>query len=71
MRIIKKAETQVTCKRCTSILGILPTDVSTVSPPGPYDMDYDAEEIGKKYWTCPVCKSTNWVTEPSDDDDYL
>lgn len=71
MRIIKKAETEVNCKKCTSLIGIMPMDIHTVSPPGYYDMDYEPSEIGKKYWTCPVCHCTNWISETSDDHDYL
>ena len=68
MRVIKKKEIVCTCKRCQSEIGMLPHEVSTVGPPGPYDMDYEPDEIGKRYWTCPVCKITNWLSSPKDDD---
>lgn len=68
MRVIKRGESEYTCKRCTSVVGILPHEISTVGPPGPYDMDYEPD-VGKKYWLCPVCRCTNWVPEPSDDSD--
>lgn len=70
MRIIKKftSEVQRTCKKCTSVIGILPSDIHTVSGPGYYDMDYD-DDVGKKYWNCPVCKVRNLLPSSSDDHD--
>ena len=69
MRIIKTAETTHTCQRCKSTIGILPHEISTVGPLGPYDMD-DGVDVGKQYWSCPVCKNTNYIKPPSDHDDY-
>lgn len=69
MRIIKSSEQQYTCKKCHSIIGMRPDEISTISPPGPYDMDYEPDEIGKKYWDCPVCKCRNWMSSSYDYDD--
>lgn len=69
MRVIRKQESQLTCHRCKSVIGILPHEFHTVGPPGPYDMDYEPSEIGKSYWYCPVCKEMNWCASSSTEDD--
>ena len=69
MRIIKSGEKHYTCKHCQSILALLPKDIHTVGPAGPYDMDYD-DDAGKQYWICMVCKTTNWLSNSPDVDDY-
>lgn len=61
MRVISSSEARYTCKNCTSVIGIRPDEISTIGPAGPYDMDYEPDEVGKKYWDCPVCKRRNWV----------
>ena len=70
MRVIKSSEEQHTCKNCGSIIGIRPDEISTIGPPGPYDMDYEPDEVGKKYWDCPVCKRRNWVGSAPGQRDY-
>jgi ribosomal protein L37AE/L43A len=70
MRIIKTAEQQHICSRCQSTIAMHPHEIHSVGPPGPYDMDYEPDEIGKKYWYCPVCKAMNYIAGPSDDLDY-
>lgn len=34
-----------------------------------YD-DYDNDNIGKSYWTCPVCHVMNWLSSGDDYDGY-
>ncbi len=73
MRVIKSSETEHTCGKCKSLIGIMPHDIRTIGPPGPYDMDYEPDEIGKRYWNCPICKCMNWIGPAPgqrDDDDY-
>ena len=49
---------------------MLPYELHTIGPPGPYDCDYDPEEIGKQYWYCPVCKFINYIIVTKDYDEY-
>ena len=39
-------------------------EMGTVGPPGPYDCDYDPEEVGSRYWKCPECKRMNTLARP-------
>lgn len=59
MRVVHKPEIQVTCKKCSSIIAMMPHEICTVPPMGPYDMDYD-DDVGRQYWDCPVCKTRNF-----------
>ena len=70
MRIVKSSEVERTCGKCKSVIAMYPHEVSTVGPPGPYDMDYEPSEIGRKYWFCTVCKCMNWIRTICDDSDY-
>lgn len=76
MRVIKSGEKHFTCTKCHSVIGVMPHEVSTVSPLGPYDDDYeDVPNIGRKYWSCPVCHhGRNYVSsstsEVEDDSGY-
>jgi len=72
MRVIKSSEMHLTCTKCHSVIGVMPTEVNTVSPLGPYDDDYDdVPNIGRKYWSCPVCHhSRNYLSNlPSSTED--
>jgi phage FluMu protein Com len=70
MRVVERGNAfiRVRCKRCRSLIEMLPDEVSTVGPPGPFDCDYDPEEIGMRYFRCPECKSTTTLPRVGADD---
>lgn len=68
MRVVKSGEVEHTCSKCKSTIAMYPHEISTVDPPGPYEIDYDPSEVGKKYWSCPICKTMNWLGGGSDGD---
>lgn len=72
MRVIKSGETERTCGKCTSVIAMYPHEIHVVGPPGPYDMDYEPSETGKRYWSCPVCHAINWLDKDTGitDDTY-
>lgn len=66
MRIVKSGEIKKTCKRCNSLIAMFPHEISVIGPLGPYDMD-DSDDVGKKYWKCPACRYTNYISPPKED----
>ena len=68
MKVISKGSFYKTCNRCDSVVEMFSYEMTKIGPPGPYDCDYDPEEIGKIYWRCPVCGNSNWVIENDDND---
>jgi hypothetical protein len=67
MRIVRTAEQEHTCGKCQSVIAMHPHEIYTMGSAGSYDTDYEPSEAGKKYWYCPVCKSMNYIPNPSDD----
>lgn len=67
MRTVKRGAGFITktCKHCKSVIEMLRDELGTVGPPGPYDCDYDPEEVGTQYWKCPECKRMNHIPKPS------
>jgi len=67
MRIIKSGELIYHCKKCKSEIGMLPHEIRTVA--AGYD-DYDNDDVGRSYWTCPICAVRNWLSSGKDYDGY-
>lgn len=71
MRILESGEVKHRCFRCNSLIAMFPHEIHEIGPPGgPYDMDYEPEEVGRKYWSCPACKAHNWLGGSKSKDDY-
>lgn len=61
MKVISKDTIRKTCDCCDSLVEIFRYDMKRVSQLGPYNLDYETEEIGKMYWQCPVCGKSKWI----------
>lgn len=74
MRVVKRGSAfiKISCKRCKSLIEMLPDELSKVGPPGPYECDFDPEEVGVEYFRCPECKTLNYLSKPNkfEDDTY-
>jgi len=71
MKVISTKTYRKTCTKCDSVVEMFNYEMHKIGPPGPYDCDYDPDEIGKVYWRCPVCGISNWVENENEDDTGL